>query len=138
MKGFALEESESKGKFFELLAAQFAIGKTIEEAANLANCSVSFAGKQSSSPEMRKRVDDLRMMLTSEIVGRVADSAKFAVDRLRYLSENSDSETIQLNAAKALLSSTVPVLDSFEQAKKLRELEKRIEQYELSLAEQET
>jgi hypothetical protein len=131
-----VKEKESSGKYFELLASQYAIGKSIQEAAQHAGCSESWAGKQSSTPEMQKRVDELRLMLSSEIVGRVADAAKFAVDKLKSLAENSDNETIQLNAAKALLSVTVPIFDNLEQAKKLKDLEKRIEQYEASITEQ--
>ena len=114
-----------KSKYFEPLALAVAAGATIRSAAGVAGCAEPTAYHLSSDPEFRLRVSALRSEATSAAVGRLADSASLAVDTLRSLLEPTFEPGIRLNAAKAILSTLVPLAEALEIRQRLAEVERR-------------
>lgn len=112
-----------KSKFFELLAVQVAAGQSIRQAAALVGCSESTAYNFSCSSDFRQRVAAIRSEVTTQAVGRLADSAALAVDTLRELLDASNEPSIRLNASKAILAALPSITEFGELRSRLDAIE---------------
>lgn len=101
-----------KSKYAELLAVQVAGGSSIKDGAKTIGCSESVAYHLSIDPSFRNTVARLRSEATYAAVGRLSHAAVTAVDCLVSLLGPEDSRD-QLNAAKAILASLVPLTPLF-------------------------
>ena len=118
-----------KSKYFEPLAAAVASGSSVKDAAELVGCSASVAYRITAEDEFRKRVSEIRTLITNQIVGRLSDASVEAVKVLRSLmNDEKEKGSVRTTAAKAILSSVGPAMD-------LHELRSRIDALEMSAAE---
>lgn len=101
-----------KSKFFEALAVAVAGGQSIKAASSTVGCAVQTAYHVSADPMFRSRVSEIRSEITTQAVGRLADSAALAVDTLRELLDASNEPSIRLNASKAILAA-LPSMTEF-------------------------
>lgn len=111
-----------KSRFGELLAVEVAGGSTIREAAAAVGCSESVAYHLSSSTEFRQRVNEIRSEITAGAVGSLTAGARQAVETLRVLLSNEEA-SVQLQAAKAILSLVGPLSELGELRSRLDALE---------------
>ncbi len=110
----------------ENLAAAVAAGGTIREAAERGNCSESTVRCRLREKEFQARVAQLRAEMIEAALGKMSDSMSDAVTALRRLL-SSESESIQLGAARTILESTIRMRDSISFERRLAALEEREE-----------
>lgn len=102
----------NKSKFFDALAVSVAAGRSIKESALVVGCAIQTAYNISATPEFRLQVAIIRSDITSQAVGRLADTAALAVDTLRELLGAENEPGVRLNASKAILAA-LPTMTEF-------------------------
>ena len=117
------DETSDPGRFFELLAASVAAGKTVRAAAESCGCSERQGYRIAATVEFRKRVGEIRSELTDAVVGELSAAASDAVATIRELLGDDYEPTVRLNAAKAVLNALGPMSE-------LSELRRRIDRLE--------
>lgn len=80
----------------------YASGTSLREAARTAGISESTAYRRLKDPAFRRRVSEIRTSFLNEAVGRLCEAANKAVSTLEALL-NARSESVRLNAARAIL-----------------------------------
>ena len=84
------------------LLAALAAGHTVRDSARQAGIGERTAARRLADPEFRQRVAALRADMIGRALGRLSDTARKAVDKLRdLLSAGSDS--VKLGAARSIL-----------------------------------
>jgi hypothetical protein len=111
----------------EALALALASGRTLRDAAAAAGIGERTATRRWADPAFRRRVSDLRGELVGLALGKLADGMADAAVTLRKLL-NADSEAVRLGACRAMLELTVKLRDAEEVARRLEELELRLEE----------
>ena len=111
------------GKFFELLAAQRAAGKTIKDGAAAIGCSERQAYRIASSHDFKIRVSELRTAAIDSAVGEISAAT---VQAVRKLVELLDDPQFAVQAAKAILVHVAPLTDLGEIRKRVSTLEQRL------------
>lgn len=124
-----MTENSVKSRFLEKLVLVVAGGASIRDAAEQVGCSEDHAGRIARTDEFKTRLAELRNQVVSEVLGRLIDASRRAVDVLNTLME-SPSEAIRLKAASAVLSSLTNIHANIEQRNQIESLEQRIEEYE--------
>jgi len=113
----------TNGKYFELLAAQSAAGKTIKDGAAAIGCSTSHGYTISSSLAFRQRVSEIRAAMTDRAVGELSAGAAEAVTVLRDLLKLPNEPSVRLQAATKLLALLGPLSEANELRQRLNNLE---------------
>ena len=109
------------------LLAALAVGHTVRDSARQAGIGERTATRRLADPEFRQLVAALRADMIGRALGRLSDTAREAVDKLRdLLSAGSDS--VKLGAARSILELGTKLRESVELEQRLSELEQRIEQ----------
>jgi hypothetical protein len=111
----------------EALALALAAGRTLRDAAAEAGIGEQTATRRWADPAFRRRVSDLRGELVGRAVGQLADGMADAAGVLRQLLD-AVSESVRRGACRALLELTVKLGDAEEVARRLEELEQRLEE----------
>ena len=93
----------ARRNFDEQLALALAAGLTVDEAAARIGVSKSAAFRRLRSPLIRRRVDQLRAEMVDRAIGTMAEGFVTAAATLRLLMRPSETSTIRLRAAAALL-----------------------------------
>jgi len=119
-----------ESKFFELLAAQAAAGKTTKDSAAAIGCSASQAYRIGSSPGFRSRVGEIRSAAIDAATGEITSACVLAVRRLVELLDDPHNA---LGAAKAILVHVAPMSDLGELRHRMDRLE-QAQHSELRLA----
>jgi transposase len=101
-------------------AVEVARGASIAQAAKTVGVSEGTGYRWARKPEVRKSVDDIRSAVLHAASNRITCLATKAVDTLGRLLD-SESEQIQLSAARAVLDGTVKM-------REMAELEMELEQ----------
>ena len=115
----------------EAAALSLAAGATQEEAAE-----ESGAGHRTiktwlaNHPAFVWRIQELRAEMTARALGRLVENMVSAVDTLGYLSRKGKSESVRLNAARAVLEMGTKLRESVELEQRITELESRQPQQE--------
>ncbi len=117
-------ETADNGRFFALLAAGVACGKTIRSAAEEIDCSERQAYRISALPEFKSRVSELRSEITSEAVGKLTSAATQAADTMTELLSPTNEPSVRLNASKAILNALGPISDLGELRSRIEALER--------------
>src|SRR5262245_10582637 len=89
-----------KGEDAFLLAV--ASGKSVREAAALADISERTGTRRMADPHFRGLVSDLRSRMVQQALGRLAEASTEAADTLRALLR-AEGETVRLGAARSIL-----------------------------------
>lgn len=106
-----------------LLALSVASGETLRGAAKRLGIPIGTAKRWAASERFKTRVEELRADMISATVGQLASRAAGAVETLGKLMDTSESESIQLSAARAILDRLGPVIEFADLAKRLERLE---------------
>ena len=104
------------------LIIALATGKTVRDAAASAHVAERTAWRRMQEPAFRQEVTNVRTMMISQAVGLLADAATDAVWTLRELL-NSESDTVRLGAARAILEAGPRLRESDELASRIAALE---------------
>lgn len=115
------------GQRDERLAYHLARGVSQKEAARRAGCSPRTCARKLAAQDFRRRVEAIRSKLMADAIGQLAGSFPVAVRTLRRLCK-SQSETMQLGAARALVALILPVRQQTDLESRLNELERRIDE----------
>lgn len=81
-------------------------------------------------PAFVAQVEEIRSRMLDQAIGILANGATNAAVQLRLLIEDSQSETIRLSAARALLADLLSVQSHAELRRELREIKARLDQQE--------
>ena len=111
-------------KFFELLAAQSAAGKTVKDGAAAIGCSERQAYRLAALPEFKHRVAELRTAAVDAAVGSLSAAASEAVATIRELLASTNDPSVRLNASKAILNALGPLSEIGELRSRLDALER--------------
>jgi hypothetical protein len=109
----------------EVLALALASGQTVRGAAELAQVSERTARRRWADPMFRRRVTELRAEMVGSAVGKLADAAGMAADRLRELL-SAQSEAVALSAARSILELGTRLREATEVEERLSALEDRL------------
>jgi hypothetical protein len=109
------------------LAAALAAGKTVADAAAAAHVSERTAYRRLADPGFRCRVTELRAGMVERALGRTADGMASAARTLRRLLR-SDSDSVRLGAARALLELGVKLRETVDLEQRLAALEAAAQQ----------
>ena len=106
----------------DALVTALAVGTTVAEAAQQAGISERTAYRRLAEPHTKQQIQDVRAVLFTRAVGRLADGMDAAVATLvRNLAAPSPS--VQVRAAVALLEQAVKLRTSEELAQRVAALE---------------
>lgn len=109
----------------ELLVAALARGLTHEDAAQQAGISRSTVTRRMAIGDFRERVNNARRELLTRSAAMLAESIATAIETLKKLMSESESETVQLGAAKAILQTLLPLNAQFNLEDRITALETR-------------
>jgi hypothetical protein len=108
----------------EVVALGVASGLSLAEAARSAKVGVPTAKHWSANlPQFHRRVHELRAEMTSQALGRLAESMASAAETLGHLSRKGKSEMVRLSAARAVLESGHKLRESVEVEERIAALE---------------
>ena len=106
-------------------ALMLATGQGIRATARALGLSERTVRRWSKAPSFRARVDQLRAEMHAEAVGKLASLAGRSVDVLAELMKASDSPTIRLTAARAVLDKLTMMSEFFDLSERVRQLEQQ-------------
>jgi hypothetical protein len=95
----------------DLLAAELARGKTLQDAAQAVGCGERTARRRWAEPEFKAKVAALRAELIDRTSGTLAENLNHATSTLRELLSDADSR-VRLTAAVKLLELAVKYHDT--------------------------
>jgi hypothetical protein len=110
----------------EAVALALAVGQAVQEAANTTGVGRRTIYRWFKRPAFRRRIAELRAELFGQAVGRLANLAGTAAQTLAGLLE-SQSETVRLQAARAVLDLGPRLRESTELAAQVAELRAAVE-----------
>jgi hypothetical protein len=109
-----------------LLAAGLAAGLTVATAAGKAGMSERSAYRRLAGDSFRRQVTEARAAMVERALGQTADGMAAAARTLRRLLQ-SDSDSVRLGAARALLELGVKLRDTVEMEQRLAALEGQLQ-----------
>jgi hypothetical protein len=118
-------ESEPAVDPDDALIDALARGHTHDRAAASAGLSRSTVTRRMRDESFRKRVSDARKLILESAASALADSMHGAIECLKRLMDNSESEMTQLGAARAILQMLLPIRQQFDLVARIEELEAR-------------
>lgn len=126
-------EKPTESQFFELMAADVAIGMRVKDAAERAGCSADYGWKLARGDAFRRRVAELRTEITTQAVGRMSELTAEAVEVVAegLLDIDRDAQWIatyskvRLPAAKQLLASLIQLAQFSDLQQRIDDLERR-------------
>jgi hypothetical protein len=80
----------------------------------------------SRSPEVLDQVKLIRSQVLDRTAGRLSDNATAAADKIAKLAQEAASESVQLQAARAVLAELMTVSNYLALERRLDELERRV------------
>jgi hypothetical protein len=80
----------------------------------------------SKSPEVLDQVQLIRSQVLDRTAGRLSDNATAAADKIAQLAREAASESVQLQAARAVLAELLNVSDHLALERRLDALERRV------------
>jgi hypothetical protein len=80
----------------------------------------------SRSPEVLDQVKLIRAQVLDRAAGRLSDNATAAADKIAHLAREAASESVQLQAARAVLAELMTVSNYLALERRLDELERRV------------
>lgn len=120
-----MQEPQNLSKSGELLAAKVASGSKIKDAAKDAGLTVDSAYQVSRTKAFKLRVSEIQTEALNATIGTLGEASAEAVEVLRgCLTE--ESPAIRVNAAKAILSTVVPLSENLQLRERLEEIEQRL------------
>ena len=112
----------------KVLLEALAVGESLQDAAKMAGVSRKTVQRRKADPAFMAEVYRIRRSFTDQTVGLMASSSRHAVQTLYHLLGASESDYVQLSAAKALLTQTLKWIDAGETEIRLSEVEKKLEE----------
>jgi len=113
------------GKRDDRLIAALARGRTHEQAADDAGVSVRTVSRRLTDPTFKLWVHEARRELLTVATSRLCDAAGDAIDVLRALINDSESEHVKLGAARSLLQLLLPLREQLDLEERILALEQR-------------
>jgi hypothetical protein len=108
----------------EAAALSLAAGGTQEQASKQSGAGTrTIKTWLATLPTFKSRIQELRAEMTSRALGRLVENMVSAADTLGYLCRKSKSETVRLNAARAVLEMSTKLRESVELEQRISELE---------------
>ena len=107
------------------LASAIASGRTVRSWANDNQVSHKSAYTWAKSPECQKIVANIRRKAIDRVVGVLTRRALGAVNRVVDLGKDAISETVRLQANRAILSELISVTEFADLERRLADLERR-------------
>lgn len=104
----------TKERMDEVLVDNLALGQSPTDAAEGAGVSRRTVYRRMEDPEFRQQVTQRRTMLLDEFTNRVTEVASAAMLRVQLLMFDSESELVQLRAARTILDQVARVQDLME------------------------
>jgi hypothetical protein len=108
------------------LALAIAAGGTIKAWAKEHDVAQRTAYTWARSPDVKKQVRHIRRRAIDRVIGRLSRHAAAAADRIAHLAQGAASESVQLQAARAVLSDLMSVSNYAALEERLTEVERRI------------
>ena len=113
----------------EAFALALAAGSSVQDAAKRHGIGRMTAYHwMNEIPALPKRVITLRAEMTKQAVGLLVANMTSAADTLGYLCRKGKTESIRLNAARAIIELGVKVRDTVEFEERLKAIEERQQQ----------
>jgi len=109
----------------DALIAAMAGGKTVAEAAALAEMGERTAYRRLDDTEVQRRIRETRASMFERAVGRLADSLTAAVDTL-VQSLGAENEAVRVRAATAVLDWSMKLREHTDLADRIAQLEARL------------
>jgi hypothetical protein len=106
------------------LALALATGSTVRAWAKARNVPERTAYKWARSPEVKKQVRRIRRRAIDRAVGRLSRHAAAAADQIARLAKAAESESVQLQAARAVLADLMHVANYAELEDRIAQLER--------------
>jgi hypothetical protein len=110
------------------LALALATGRTVRAWAKEHEVPERTAYKWARSPEVRKQVRRIRRRAIDRAVGRLSRYASAAAQQIANLAKGAQSESVKLQASRAVLADLMNVSNYATLEERLTEVEKRIAQ----------
>lgn len=82
-------------------------------------------------PEVLKAVDQIRARLIDRAIGRLTEHAIQAAEEITRLSKEAESESVRLQASRAVLSEMLTITDYATMERRLAAVERRLRQTEV-------
>jgi hypothetical protein len=108
------------------LALAMAAGTAVPDWARANDVPSRTAYTWSRSPEVLDQVKLIRSQVLDRTAGRLSDNATAAADKIAKLAQEAASESVQLQAARAVLAELVTVSNYVALERRLDELERRV------------
>jgi hypothetical protein len=108
------------------LALAMAAGTAVPDWARANDVPSRTAYTWSRSPEVLDQVKLIRSQVLDRTAGRLSDNATAAADKIAKLAQEAASESVQLQAARAVLAELMTVSNYLAIERRLDELERRV------------
>ena len=108
------------------LALALATGSTVKAWAESRNVADRTARTWSRSPEVLQQVEDIRRQAIECAIGRLSDNATAAANKIARLVQEAAAESVQLQAARAVLADLMSVSNYAALERRLAEIERRV------------
>jgi hypothetical protein len=113
-------------RFFDRIALEVSQGLSVRDACELAGCSEATGYRISNDPRFALRVSELRTSATDAAIGRLSSAASNAVEVLRSIMADGESDPKdRIASAKIILSLLLPMTELGELRGRLDKLEQR-------------
>jgi len=109
------------------LLAALLQGRSISDAASLADMSRRTASRRMADEDFRRRLKDARAQVVHEVGRKLTAAATVAADETLKLMKESESEAIRLGAARLIFENELRIRESVDMGERLDKLEKAIE-----------
>lgn len=108
------------------LALAMATGATVKDWADANAVPHRTAYSWAKSPEVLHQVADIRRQIVDQAVGKLCQYANAAADRIALLADQAESESVQLQAARAVLTDLMAISNYAALNGRMAELERRV------------
>ena len=108
------------------LALAIAVGRSVSDWAKETKVPRRTARTWSKSPEVRELVASIRRRAIDRAVGWLSKNARAAAQRIAHLAKGAASESVQLQAARAVLADLMTVSNYSELEGRLAAVERRV------------
>ena len=108
------------------LALAMATGSTVKAWADANGVPHRTAYSWASSPEVTHQVEAIRRQFIDQAVGRLCEHANAAADKIALLADKAESETVQLQAARAVLTDLMAISNYAALSGRMAQIERRL------------
>jgi len=108
------------------LALAIAAGRTVKAWAEEHDVPRRTAYNWARSPDVKEQVRRIRRRAIDRVIGRLSRHAAAAADRIAHLADSAQSESVQLQAARAVLADLMSVSNYAALEERLAEVERRL------------